>query len=453
MNHRVVLFSTATLLFLAIDLFASVGHSQNATAPAESAEAAMTAETTGRTASPIGRTASAVNEDSIPEGLQGDFRPGDIAAATEWADRLNLADWLGPLAPLALSPFFGVACLSGLALWGPEAITDNALLGASGPLRSVPLFTIFAILALLTSLPRLSKVSKPFAQAMDRVEAYAVIVILLAIKITSSYSGDATLDSESMALMNSSSPVVMQAGIVSFTAETLLMIAMTINLLVINSVKFFFEFLVWLTPFPTVDAMFEVGNKATCGILMGIYAYSPMLATAINLLVLFFALIVFRWTARRVKFYRTMLLDPVLALVWRAYGLPNRKGLIVFPQDDIGPFPAKSCLRLTRNPNNQPGWSLQAASSWSPLSWMPAVGGGAKRRVTLCEKTPPRLTQGWLTHTLAVKLANPEPGEETTWTLKTSRRHDQHFAVLTETLAVEVAEEKKAGTVHKTEFA
>lgn len=428
------------------------------------------ANSSPKTAGPAStaRTLSAVDEDQIPEALQGEFKTGDIAAATAWADRLNLADWLGPLAPLALSPFFGVACLSGLAIWGPESITDNALLGAAGPLRSVPLFVIFAVLALMTSLPRLSKVSKPFAQAMDRLEAYAVVVILLAIKLTSSYAGDSSA-ADSVAITLPVSPLIVQAGVVSFTAETFLMIAMTVNLLVINSVKFFFEFLVWLTPFPTVDAIFEVGNKAVCAGLMGVYAFSPLLATMINLFVLLFALVVFRWTARRVKFYRTMLLDPVLARLWRSYGLPHRNGLIVFPQESIGPFPAKSCLRLVRvgetarhgssgdsdHEMGKSGWALQAASSWSSLSWMPIVGGGGKRAVTLCDKTPPKMVRGWLTHTVEVQLA--EPGSDPypqRWTLKTSRRHDQHIAVLVESMRVELAESSESSPpVSKVEFA
>lgn len=398
------------------------------------------------------RPLSAVDENDIPEALQDDFKVGDIAAATAWADRLNLADWLGPLAPLALSPFFGVACLSGLAIWGPESITDNALLGATGPLQNVPLFVVFAVLAVLTSVPRLSKVSKPFAQAIDRVEAYAVVIILLAIKLTSSYAGGPIVGEDAVATAGWQSPIVFEAGIVSFTAETLLMIAMAINLLVINSVKFFFEFLVWLTPFPVVDALFEVGNKTTCAVLMGVYALSPTLATVLNLLILFLAALVFRWTVRRVKFYRTMLLDPILSRVWKAYGIPHPKGLVVFPQTEIGPFPAKSCLRLTRGLEG--GWSLQPASSWSALSWMPVAGGGAKRSVPLHTKTPPRLVRGWLTHTLEVELNDPTDSQEGCWTLKTSRRHDQQMNVLVESLCIDLVEEQE--TVQeflKTEFA
>ncbi|MFG0267906.1 MAG: hypothetical protein ACF8AM_22545, partial [Rhodopirellula sp. JB055] len=147
------------------------------------------------------RIQSAVDEEDIPQALKGEFDTRDIAAATAWADQLNLADWLGPLAPLALSPFFGVACLSGLSLWGPDWITDNALLGSAGPLRSVPLFCVFAVLAVVTSVPRLSKVSKPFAQAMDQLEAYSVIVILLAIKITASMTADSVGTDEAQLAM------------------------------------------------------------------------------------------------------------------------------------------------------------------------------------------------------------------------------------------------------------
>ncbi|MCM2369416.1 hypothetical protein [Aporhodopirellula aestuarii] len=464
MNGKLTLFVIAAISFVAVDnLFVNgiiVGDA-NGTQVTAHQPSGLIADLPRLTLTALAddeasQPSQAITDEDIPAALQSDFKPSDIAAATAWADHLNLADWLGPLAPLALSPFFGVACLSGLALWGPASITENGLLGPTGPLHSVPLFVIFALLALLTSLPRLSKVSKPFAQAMDRVEAYAVVIILLAIKLSANYAGDTSGMDGIESIMNDDSPtalvggqVVFQAGILSFTAETLLMIAMAINVLVINSVKFFFEFLVWLTPFPTVDAIFEVCNKAICAGLMAIYAFSPTLATAINLFALLIALIIFRWTARRVKFYRTMLLDPVLARLWRSYALPGANGLIVFPQDSIGPFPAKSCLRLTCDDSK---WSLVPASSWSPLSWMPIPGGGGRQAVVLCDKTPPRLVRGWLTHTVEVRLADDEPNTSRRWTLKTSRRHDQHFNILVGTLRLEMDDETSEKE-NKIEFA
>ena len=38
----------------------------------------------------------------------------EIVAAQQFGQSLSIAEWLGPMAPVALSPFFGVACLSGL---------------------------------------------------------------------------------------------------------------------------------------------------------------------------------------------------------------------------------------------------------------------------------------------------------------------------------------------------
>ncbi len=42
------------------------------------------------------------------------------AAGEQLAKQISTSEWLGPLAPVALSPFFGIAVLSGLATYGPE---------------------------------------------------------------------------------------------------------------------------------------------------------------------------------------------------------------------------------------------------------------------------------------------------------------------------------------------
>jgi hypothetical protein len=323
-----------------------------------------------------------LSPDRIEEQLDGPIDASDIAAASGWAASSGIVDWLGPLAPLALSPFFGVTCLSGLALWGPEWATDNAVLGVAGPLRNETLFFIFLGLTVLTSVPRLTKVSKPFAQAVDRLETYAVIVILLAIKLVmsagTSGSADPSVGGE---------VAMIHLGIVSMTVDTLVAIAMVINILVINSVKFFFEFLVWLTPVPFLDAVFEVCNKSLCAALMAVYAYSPAIATGINLVVLLAAALVLRWISRRVRFYRTMVLDPVLATLWSGFGKPKRPELIVFPKNEFGPFKAKSRLRLAGNRGE--GWRLSEATWWMPAKDHP-----------LTATSSPKVRRGWVMHTI-----------------------------------------------------
>ena len=97
---------------------------------------------------------------------------------------------------------------------------------------------------------------------------------------------------------------------------------------------------------------------------MAIYAFSPTIATIINLAILLVALIIFRWISRRVRFYRTMLLDPVLSQILPSHRRPRSTELIVFPKNDLGPFQDKSRLRLTRDGDD--GWLLQEANWWLP---------------------------------------------------------------------------------------
>jgi hypothetical protein len=298
-------------------------------------------------------TSGPITAEKIEKQLEEDFDVSDIAASSAWAESLGIADWLGPLAPVALSPFFGVMCLSGLAIWGPEWVSDNALLGESGPLQSETIFLIFVGLTLLTSLPRLTKVSKPFAQAVDRLETYAVIVILLVLKLIASVESSGETE-----------VAIVQLGVFSFTFESLLSIAMIVNIMIVNSVKFFFEFLIWLTPIPFIDAIFEVCNKTVCATLMAIYAFSPTVATVINFVILLVAAILFRWISRRVRFFRSMVLDPVLSQLWSGYRQPTNQELTVFSKQDLGPFQEKSRLKLSRD--GEDGWKLEEANWWMP---------------------------------------------------------------------------------------
>ncbi len=303
-----------------------------------------------------------------------------VTAANSLVASSGIVDWLGPLSPIAMSPFFGITCLSGMSLFGPEWMSDNQLIRSAGPLKNPWFFGIFLVLTIISSVPRFTKVSKPFAQAVDRLEAYAVIIILLIIKIGSSLEVPA----------EDPSPMI-EMGLISMTADTLLIAAMVVNVLVVNSVKFFFEFLVWLTPVPFLDAVFEICNKTLCAALMAVYVISPTLATIINLCVLVFAAIVFRWISRQVLFYRTMILDPILAKPWSGYGKPHRPELIVFPSETIGPFKPKSRLRLTRDVESD-GWLL-SETRWRKRSCSHSLDA----------RCNPEIHEGWVMNSVRIR--------------------------------------------------
>lgn len=228
------------------------------------------------------------------------------AASESVATSLSTSEWLGPLAPIALSPFFGLTALSGIATYGPEWLQQrSALFSDSSMLNNASLFWTMLTLAVISSLPRLSKVSKPVALLAENLETYSAIIILFVVRTLG--SGGVPIADETD--LTTSSPVLV-AGL---PADVLMSFVAALNILVINGVKLFCEFLVWLIPFPTVDALVEAGNKIVCAALLGLYCFSPLAATVLNLLLLAICLVIFGWVYRRTQYYREVIGGPLLA--------------------------------------------------------------------------------------------------------------------------------------------
>ena len=244
------------------------------------------------------------------KGLETETQQGK-----QLVEKLGVTEVLGPLAPVAMSPYFALTFMSGASLLAdtgmlPEGVAKNALLGKNSPLNNGLVFTGLLGLTALTALPKLTKVTKPFAQAIDQVEAHSGIVAVLAVQALSRVNLGADAGQEV------ASTVVIQAGFLSFTQGTLLMVFSAINVFVVNTVKFFFEMMIFLSPFPTVDAIFETANKSVAAALMAIYVWSPWVATVINLTIFAVSLLIFAWVRRRVVYLRAVFGDPILG--WMA---------------------------------------------------------------------------------------------------------------------------------------
>lgn len=255
-----------------------------------------------------------------------------------FVEQISTVEWLAPLAPIALSPFFGICLLSGLACYGPEWLPNHGLLSDASPFANPTLFWIFLVLTFVTSLPRFSKVSKPIAQVSDFLETWSAVIVLAAMK----FSASPILESEPAVAM------VTSMGIVELGWDALVTVAMAVNIVVVNAVKFFFEFLVWITPVPMLDAAFEVANKALCAALMGIYAFSPIAALVLNVILFLVCFSIYGWAYRRAVFYRTTLVDLVLGWFSKGRGEKAPEQLTVFPAFDVGPIKRRSKCRLSK---------------------------------------------------------------------------------------------------------
>lgn len=265
-----------------------------------------------------------------------------IAAASGISRQVSAQEWLGPLSAIALSPFFGLACLSGIATYGPDSIQSrSALFGDSSPLNNPILFWLMVVLTIATSLPRFTKVSKPLGLAIEKVEAYSAIIILISMKFL---SGRVLSSDSGMALSDST---VMTAGIASLPIDVGLSVAAALNIIVVNTIKLAIEVLVWLIPFPTVDAFLELANKSMCAALMALYTYSPWLATGLNLCILGICCLVFFRVKRRLAYMRELVFLPLLRQMagWQS----DREKFYGFLTSPWNGLPAKSAIWMTHN--------------------------------------------------------------------------------------------------------
>jgi hypothetical protein len=207
-----------------------------------------------------------------------------VAQSEALSSRVPWAEILGPLAPVALSPFFGMALLSGLSiLISRGLLPDNVFLHNNPVLNNPTIFAVFLVLAVFTSLPRLTKVSKPLAAIADTLETYAGLVAILVVQWAARH-----------AQADEAAEVVM-AG---FGSAAVLSVISTVNFLVIQTVRFVGELLVWVSPIPFVDALFEAANKIVCAGLIAIYAFSPWASFFLNVLLFLACAMLFRWSRR-----------------------------------------------------------------------------------------------------------------------------------------------------------
>ncbi|MCP5487407.1 MAG: hypothetical protein H7A43_02060 [Verrucomicrobia bacterium] len=277
---------------------------------------------------------------------EGEFKglEAEVMRGHHLVETLSLADYLGPMAPVALSPFFGLACLSGASLLMEKGLLPQHPLLSGHPMLTHPgVLAGLLFLTLFTSLPRLTKVSKPIAQLADFLETYAGFILLILLQQTGTSTGTAA-----------TTTTFLTAGIGGHTTELLLMAAGFLNFIVIQTVRFFFECLIFLTPVPLIDAIFEAANKLMCLVLVSLYVFHPFAAMAANLLLFVLCALLFRWAHRRVIYYRHVLLYPIAYKVGAAFHTgeptppPADPAPVVFPLRAVGTIRKYAKCRLIK---------------------------------------------------------------------------------------------------------
>lgn len=270
-----------------------------------------------------------------------------VAGASFVSQQVSTQEWLGPLSAIALSPFFGLACLSGAATYGPEWLQSRShLIDSHSPLNNPMLFWTVLGLTIATSLPRFTKVSKPIALAAEKLEMYSTVIILVVMRFFAA-TGELESPAVTLFLESSSNNVAMTAGIASLPLDVILCIAAAINIVVVNTIKLSIEFLVWLIPVPTIDACLEVANKSIATALMALYMFSPFLSTVLNLIIFGLCCLVFLRVQRRIRYAKDLIMMPLLEKFF-SIEQPSKNKFVGFLMSSWNGIPVRSAFQLER---------------------------------------------------------------------------------------------------------
>ena len=221
---------------------------------------------------------------------------------------------IGPLPAIAGTPFLGLAVLSGAALLSDTDLVrtsespvlrgfhDNALIAEARRYATPGLFLCLMGLSLLTYLTNSGKIRGAVGKLL-RVGEDSSVLITYALLAAVTLAGRGTAPP----------PKVAELGVVGWPSGVLVSLGLAAGLSVLMTVRFAFDVLIWLSPFPMVDFSFETLKKVVSLGFFALYFVSPVAAAVVALVLLIPAIFIYGWAMRILAFVFRIVLRPLLS--------------------------------------------------------------------------------------------------------------------------------------------
>lgn len=212
----------------------------------------------------------------------------------------NLIQSLGLLGGMAIAPFaalFVTSLVSVLGL-GNEFIAENPVLG------NWITVIISGILTFAPLLPKVMKSTAVIGQAIDWINDRAGAVVGLIVLI-SPYFNQAI------------EPEAVQAvslGFFDVGSSPYLMITLAVAipyLIIVMTVRSFFSILIFLSPIPTLDAIFEIIKQGLSVGMVLLYLAWPEAALVMSGIIFIISFFLYRKAKRLLSYFRYMYLKPI----------------------------------------------------------------------------------------------------------------------------------------------
>lgn len=215
----------------------------------------------------------------------------------------NLIDQFAQLAPMGINPYVTVFMTSLCAKIG----FHNEFVATNPFFNNWIILILFGILFLFTALVgtifKTNKATAPIALADNYLSNHAALIINGFIMLTPTLISNNPMHNE----------IVYQAGLLSINFKTILILMASMYfLIVVMSVRFFIDILIFLSPIPLVDSFLEIFKIIISMVFVIISIINPLLSVTISVFMFLIAIIFYRRSIRLINKTKYLILYPIL---------------------------------------------------------------------------------------------------------------------------------------------
>jgi len=247
---------------------------------------------------------------------------GEADGVNELSQNANFIQQLGLLGPMALNPYLTLLITSIAAKMG----FGNSFIATNPIFDSYLIMFIAAVCLVLTILPKLfSKLAAPISMAASYVETKAAILISIIVMVAPHIL---KLESDLV------STNIVQMSILPVSLKLFFTIGIGVYyLMVVMTVRLFFEFMIYLIPIPFIDLLFETAKNGVSFGMIILAIFFPVLALFINVLFFVVCLFLYRRASRFTDKQFFLLAKPLWFSIFKVGGGLNE---ILIPDLQIG---------------------------------------------------------------------------------------------------------------------
>ena len=229
----------------------------------------------------------------------------------------KLEQLFGYVPAVACTPYLGLAAISGAALLADteyarsssnpivRGICDSAPVQSARRYSSGALFGLLAFMALMSFVLSSGKIRATLGKLLGMAEGTLGVLAYGALSISAFAAPALAAEPPRIAILGFDVPRAIVLGL-----------AISLGLGAMLVVRLAFDVLIWLSPFPLVDFLFEVAKNVLSLGLLALYFASPALAAGLAVVLLLVSLILYGWAIRVMELAFGVVLRPLLARIF-----------------------------------------------------------------------------------------------------------------------------------------